>query len=207
MKQKKKKKSLIVMALLMVVGLTCSATAGTYAKYTAEIDGNQGTATVAKWSFEADNPAQTLTINFDETYDASTLVADRIAPGTSGSFNIELNNENSEVGVDWKIVFDNPTNKPTNFKFYSDAAHQNEITSATPLTGQLTAEDETGLTVPIYWEWAYETGTVTDGIAAGDSDDTTDGLAASTMTVNATITGVQTTPSATAITSHVNTGA
>ena len=46
-----------------------------------------------------------------------------------------------------------------------------------------------------------QTGAVTPatGVAAGDTDDTADGVAAKTLTVPVTITGVQTQPSATAI--------
>ena len=207
----KKKKSLMLIALLLLVGATSGYVASTYAKYTSEITGNNGTATVAKWSFEDDNTAQTLTINLAETYDATTLVANKIAPGTAGSFNIALSNENSEVGVDFVVALTSITNKPTNLKFYKTRSgsagaytYSNEITpGTTEITGQLAAEDSTGLNVPIYWVWAYETTetATNDPIDTANGEDTS---ANRTLTIGVTITGTQTPPSATAITSHVN---
>lgn len=198
---KKKKKSLLVVALLLLVGITSGYVASTYAKYTSQIAGNNGTATVAKWAFSTDNPTQTLTINFSGTYDPTTLVAGKIAPGTSGSFNIALKNTNTETGVNWTIQLNSITGKPTNLKFYKDSEHTTEITPGTgTITGQLAAKGTTTLTVPIYWAWEYET----SQIATNDPLDTTDGEAAKELTIGVDITGVQTQPGATSITSHIN---
>ena len=172
---KDKKRKGLVIVLLLLFGLTAGYIAATYAKYAGTFNGS-GNVTVAKWAFEDDNSDQTFTIDLDKTYDADTLVNGKIAPGTSGSFVIELSNENTEVGVDYTITLGNTTNKPTNLTFNGGGTY----------TGTLTP-GETGKEVTITWEWPYET---TDGDAA----DTTDGEAANTMTVNATITGVQVEP-------------
>ena len=202
--KKNNKKALFVMALLLMVGITTSYVASTYAKYTAEVSGS-GTATVAKWAFEDDNDITTFTVKLNETYDPTTLVANKIAPGTEGSFEITLVNTNSEVGVDFTVGLDNINNKPTNLKFYKDAAYTTELTPGTgTITGQLKAGDATGVKPKIYWKWLYETGTVTDGIATGDAADTTDGESANTLTIGLTVKGVQTEPSTTAITSHID---
>ena len=197
----KNKKTLLVLVLLLLVGITSGYVASTYAKYTSKLENNNGTATVAKWAFTTDNSVQTLTVNLDNTPDPSTLVAGKIAPGTSGSFNIALSNATTETGVDWTISLKNVTNKPTNLKFYKDSSHTTEITPGTgTITGQLAAQDSTALQVPIYWAWEYET----NAIATNDPIDTTDGEAANSLTIGVDITGVQTQPSATAITSHIN---
>ena len=47
----KNKKSLLVLVLLLLVGITSGYVASTYAKYTSKIENNNGTATVAKWAF------------------------------------------------------------------------------------------------------------------------------------------------------------
>lgn len=202
--KKNNKKALFVMALLLMVGISTSYVAGTYAKYTAEVSGS-GTATVAKWAFEDDNDITTFTVDLKETYDPTTLVANKIAPGTEGSFEITLVNTNSQVGVDFTVGLDNINNKPTNLKFYKDAAYTTELTPGTgTITGQLKAGDATGVKPKIYWKWLYETGTVTDGIATGDAADTTDGKSANTLTIGLTVKGVQTEPSTTAITSHID---
>ena len=116
--KKQKRNTFMLMILLLLVTLTAAYVASTYAKYTAEITGKQGTATVATWAFDTENQSKTLTVALDETYDATTLVADRIAPGTKGSFAIQLTNANSETGVDFTMNVGTPTGVPTNLKFY-----------------------------------------------------------------------------------------
>ena len=207
---KGKKKSLGLIVLLLLVGLTSGYVASTYAKYTTTITGNEGTAIVAAWNFQTDNASQTIEIDVAGTVDPTTLINDRIAPGTSGSFNVVLNNT-SEVGVDFVVALQTIDHKPTNLKFYRDAAHTTEITpGTTQITGQLIAFDTDAdpaaaavqLTVPIYWEWAYETA----AIATNDPIDTANGeatLANRTLTIGVNITGTQVRPGA-AITTHVN---
>lgn len=198
---KDRKKSLLIVVLLLLVGVTCGYVASTYAKYTSQVTGNNGSATVAKWAFRTDNTTQTLSINFASTYDPSTLESGKIAPGTSGSFNVALVNTNTETGVDWTIRLNSITNAPTNLKFYRDAAHTVAlIPGESTITGQLAAKDSTGLSVPIYWVWEYETSEA----ATNDPIDTEDGEAADTLSIGVDITGIQTAPSATAITSHIN---
>ena len=198
---KNKKSMLLIVVLLLLVGVTCGYVASTYAKYTSQITGNNGSATVAKWAFRTDNTTQTLSINFASTYDPTTLESGKIAPGTSGSFNVALVNTNTETGVDWTIKLNSITNAPTNLKFYRDAAHTVAlIPGESTITGQLAAKDSTGLSVPIYWVWEYETSEA----ATNDPIDTEDGEAADTLSIGVDITGIQTAPSATAITSHIN---
>ena len=198
---KNKKSLLLIVVLLLLVGVTCGYVASTYAKYTSQVTGNNGSATVAKWAFRTDNTTQTLSINFASTYDPTTLESGKIAPGTSGSFNVALVNTNTETGVDWTIRLNSITNAPTNLKFYRDAAHTVAlIPGESTITGQLAAKDSTGLSVPIYWVWEYETSEA----ATNDPIDTEDGEAADTLSIGVDITGIQTAPSATAITSHIN---
>ena len=193
---KNHRKSILVVILLLLVAISTAYVGGTYAKYTAEVEGS-GTATVAKWNFATDNAITSITINLDGTIDASTLVSGKIAPGTSGSFSIALKNT-SDVGANFTVSLGTITGKPTNLKFYKDSTYTTEITpGSTTITGQLIAGDSTGLSVPIYWKWLYET-------TNGDSADTTDGVAGASLTIPVTVSGVQTPPSSTAITSHIN---
>ena len=205
----KNKKSLIIIAILLLVCVTGGYVASTYAKYTTKIENNSGTATVAAWNFATDNGTQNITVALDGTIDASTLVAGKIAPGTSGSFNVVLKNT-SEVGADFTLELKSITNKPTNLKFYKTRSgsqgsytYSNELTPGTStVTGQLASGDSTGLTVPIYWEWPYET----SSIATNDPIDTANGTDTEsnrTLAIGVDITGTQTAPGA-AITSHVN---
>lgn len=198
--KKSKKSAILLMVLLLLIAVTAMYVASTYAKYTSEITGNNGTATVAKWAFTTDNAVQTLTINLAGTYDATTLVNNKIAPGTTGSFNIALSNEHSEVGVNFSVKLNSITNKPTNLKFYKDSSYTTELTPGTStITGQLVAGEKSFEGVPVYWRWEYET----DAIATNDPKDTTDGEAAKSLTIGVDITGTQVQPGA-KITTHID---
>ena len=121
------------------------------------------------------------------------MVAGKIAPGTSGKCPIKISNANSEVGVNYTIKPKTVTNQPTNLKLYKDANHTDAFSASAAITGTLTpgAAEQT---IYVYWDWAYETGTVTDGVATGDSADTTDGEAAKKMEISFDISGVQVQP-------------
>ena len=199
--EKKKKNAVLLLVLLLLVAISASYIASTYAKYTSTIEDNNGTATVAKWAFDTDNAKKTLEIKLAETYDASTLVGGKIAPGTQGSFKIKLVNTNTETGVKWTLALKSITDKPTNLKFYKDSSFTTELVPGTStITGKLAAKDSTGVEPEIYWKWAYET----DAIATNDPIDTTDGKNAKELTIGVDITGVQIAPSTTAITSGID---
>jgi len=198
----KKKKCIAVLVLLLLVGLSGTYLAETYAKYISKIE-SSGTATVAKWNFVTDNEQSTFTVNLAETYDESTLVAGVIAPGTSGSFGFELKNT-SDVAVEWEIALEDIANLPTNVKLYSDEDMQNPLVPGTDtITGTLKANETNSLKPTIYWAWEYET--IAEGSSeAGDLADTTAGETGATLTINATITGTQMEPSTTPVESKIN---
>ena len=55
-------------------------------------------------------------LNLSDTVDNKTLVYEKIAPGTSGRFDILLtSNEN----LNYKIEFESKSEKPTNLQFYT----------------------------------------------------------------------------------------
>ena len=194
------KRNILLLVVLMLVVITASVVSSTYAKYTAELDGISGTATVAKWAFKADNTLTNFTISLNENVDESTLVADRVAPGTSGSFDIALVNTNSDVAVDFTIAINSIENLPTNLKLYADSAHTKVFDESNPITGVLAAKDATGVTAKIYWAWDYEQSNVT----TGDTADNADGTAAKEITVAIEVSGVQKQASNTAVTSKIN---
>lgn len=184
------KKSLFgFMALLLLVGISSRYVAGTYAKYTSTVNGS-GSATVAKWSFATDNADTDFEISITPTAIEETLVDERIAPGTSGAFDIELSNENSEVGVEVTIAFTGTNNVPSNLVFKQSGT---DVVMTGQNANTLTAYIAAGqtLTVPLTWEWPYET---TGTLATEDGQDTTDGETGAEMTVTAVITGVQVDP-------------
>lgn len=174
------KKSYAARLGVLVVALTLVSTCllgGTMAKYVTDVTGT-GSATVAKWSFKATNGTDT-TANVDLASTAYGNVAEKkIAPGTEGSFDIEIDASGSEVAVDYTIAFSNLQNKPDNLKFYADKEGKTEILDLgnyKGLNGTITLDKvNTKVTKTVYWKWPYETGSG-DAIKAADVVDTTAG--------------------------------
>lgn len=186
----KNKKTLIIVILALLIVLVLVGT-WAFSKYTTDLTGT-GSATVAKWSFQSNEGTTTLTtVSLVDTTLNSKVVDGKIAPGTDGTFDIGIDASGSEVAVDYTVEISNLKNCPTNLKFYSDSSFTNEITA---VDGVYTVEGsialaavDTAVTVPIYWQWPYET---TDG----DGIDTTEGEAAATMTFDVKVTGTQADP-------------
>lgn len=117
-----------------------------------------------------------------------------MAPGTSGSMDAAIDVTGTEVDVEYKVTLVSVTDKPTNLKFYSDAAHTQEINVTNIPAGgvqvgetqtiPVSSSTKTG-TATIYWAWPYQTGTIdsTTGVATGDAADTEDGVAEKDMVV------------------------
>ena len=183
-----KRKTALVVAFVVVGVAMLGLVAAVYAKYISQIT-KTGEATVAKWAFTEKNTTGTVSCDPTKTYTAATLVNGKIAPGTEGECQIAISNEDTEVGIEYKIELPaSVTGKPTNLKFYKDSSYTTEMTSSSPITGTM-APGATSSTVSVYWKWAYQ-----DGTTAYDTADTTDGISAGTMSVEFAVTGTQLQP-------------
>ena len=190
----KNKGAVVVLALALIVAIILSMYA--YSKYTSTLTGN-GTSTVAKWSFKVNGQTQTIPdIELGETMDAhNNVVTPKLAPGTSGHFDLILDGSGSEVAIDYNIKLA-ITQKPTNLKFYLDDKYQTPISETDGtlnIAGSIALEDvNTPLTKTIYWQWPYETGKTSNEIDKNDETDTKDSGKNVTMTI--TVTGTQRNP-------------
>ena len=95
------------------------------------------------------------TVNLAETVDNKTLVYEKIAPGTSGRFDILLN---SNQNMNYKIAFESENEKPTNLQFYTQENNKRYTTIeelGENLTGNILKNEQK--TIPVCWEWRYET--------------------------------------------------
>lgn len=180
-----------------VVGFAATTILGiTYSKYTNVVSGD-GETQVAKWSFKVNEQTEEFaTIKLADTYDASTLTKGKIAPGTSGSFDINIDATGAEVGVKYVVDFEDETNKPTNLIFKSGNKSASTIEELEEvLTGTINADDTNKTrTLTVEWEWPYETKTG-NGVAQNDEIDTAEGLNALEYTFNVKVTGTQVIPS------------
>lgn len=175
MEKNKTMKMIVITLLIAMIALVLVS--GTYAKYTSSASGSD-TARVAKWSFKVGDKdivaEDSFTFNLFNTItdsngtDAETDVVSAngdkvIAPGTSGSFDLVLENK-SETSAKYGITYTvtNTASIPVQFsvngKDWTDSL-ANVVESDTDT--KLDANNGTK-TIKIQWKWAY------------DGDDTTD---------------------------------
>ncbi len=192
-----KKKVLIALAILTVI-LLAFIGGQAYAKYVSEVRG-EGIAEVATWSFKVNGQdEQVESINLASTCNNETLVDNKIAPGTSGSFNILVDATGSEVGINYNITFTEEENKPQNLKFeYNDTEYNSIKDLEDDLSGTINANDEDKTrTLNVKWKWDYETGSDPEEISSNDLIDTEDAKRIQNYTFDVVVTGTQVEPQA-----------
>ena len=190
-----KKKILIILAIISAI-IVSFIGGQSFAKYISEVKGH-GVAEVASWSFKVNGQEeQTQTIQLTSTYDNKTLVNNKIAPGTKGSFNIIIDAKGSDVGIDYTVKIANEQNKPNNLKFIYEDVEYNTITELEKvLSGTINADDKNKeRTLTINWIWQYETGNNATQIAENDAIDTNDGRTITDYTFDVIVSGVQVMP-------------
>ena len=93
-------------------------------------------------------------VNLLETINNKTLVYEKIAPGTSGDFDIVLN---SKEDINYEINFKSENSKPSNLQFYTAENNKRYATLEElddTLKGRI-SENEKKI-IHINWEWCYE---------------------------------------------------
>ena len=190
-----KKKAVIISTILVAIILSFIG-GQTYSKYVTEVRGD-GTAQIATWDFKVNGQKEEVqTISLGSTYDSSTLVNGKIAPGTEGNFQIKVDATGSDVGIDYKIKFSDETTKPANLKFYYQEVEYNSILElGEALSGTINADDENkSKTFDIKWKWNYETGSNPTEVASNDKIDTQNAQEIANYTFNVNVSGTQVVP-------------
>ena len=192
-----KKKVIIIIAILAAIILSFIG-GQTYSKYVTEVRGD-GTAQIATWDFKVNGQKEEIqTISLGSTYDSSTLVNGKIAPGTEGNFQIKVDATGSDVGIDYKIKFSDETNKPANLKFYYQEVEYNSVLElGENLSGTINADDENkSKTFDIKWKWNYETGSNPTEVASNDKIDTQNAQEITNYEFDVIVSGTQVVPQA-----------
>ena len=192
-----KKKAVIIIAILVAIVLSFIG-GQTYSKYVTEVRGD-GTAQIATWDFKVNGQKEEVqTISLGSTYDSSTLVNGKIAPGTEGNFQIKVDATGSDVGIDYKIKFTDETTKPANLKFYYQEVEYNSILElGDALSGTINADDENkSKTFDIKWKWNYETGSNPTEVASNDKIDTQNAQEITNYEFDVIVSGTQVVPQA-----------
>lgn len=178
------------LALVLTMMSTCLM-GGTLARYVTEVTGT-ATATVAKWSFKANGETATIKA-FDlasTAYDEITLAEKRIAPGTEGSFDIDLDGSGSEVGIDYtvKVAAETGITLPGDltFQIINGTGDPQSYTLGNEITGTInhdTTANSMKKTITVKWAWDF---------GKDDTKDSNDNTYASnTWPLNITVMGKQ----------------
>lgn len=193
-----KKKKVIIVSSILIIMLLAFIGGQAYAKYISQVRGN-GIAEIATWSFKVNGQKeQVQEIKLVSTYNSETLVNNKIAPGTSGSFNIIVDATGSEVGIKYNIKFAEESNKPQNLKFVYGGKEYDSIKQlGDKLSGTIAAnEEDKTRTINVQWKWNYETGSSAEQINANDIIDTNDAISIANYTFQVIVTGTQVEPQA-----------
>lgn len=194
MKENKTLKFIAFVLLVTVIAIILVA--GTYAKYASSASGSDS-AVVAKWDIKAGPAGEEVSITGDNAQVAFNLfdtildedgttetdvTAGKIAPGTSGAFELSVKND-SQVNAEYGIAFDlGETTIPLEFRVnggeWSDSL-ASVATTALNMNASSIAKVE--------WRWAYETVDAEGSVVAGDVVDTGLGIDVPEVTVTATL--------------------
>ena len=194
----KKKKIIITLAMLSCV-VVAFIGGHSYAKYVSKVEGN-GTAEIATWNFTVNKQTEQMQqIQLaTSTSSSQTVLKNKIAPGTGGSFLIIIDAKGSEVGINYSVQFEEETTKPTNMKFrYQGETCDNLKDLESKLCGFIPAsidDEQKKKTLEIEWFWPYNTGNQPEEITANDIIDTQDALNISNYKFNVIVSGIQAEP-------------
>ena len=207
----KNKTMRMILITLLIAMIALVLVSGTYAKYTSSASGSD-TARVAKWSFIVGGndivAENTFTFDLfktikdtdgkDET-DVVSANADRvIAPGTSGSFDLVLENK-SETSAKYSVTYTvtNTESIPVQFSVNGTDWKDNieELNISTSATDTKLDANNGTKTITIQWRWAYENtkeNATTEEKKATDEKDMTLGKAGTAkLIVQADVTATQ----------------
>ena len=195
MKKNNKLGKFAVFVLLITI-IAVILVANTYAKYITSKD-LEAVATVAKWSIKLGGKdiTQNEAVTFDlfttkdtDGSDETDVSTNRIAPGTQGSFDVELENA-SEVTAKYTVTFEsqNTSNIPVEFSVDGGKTWKTDIKELT-LTDVLEAGAKTSTTESpkISWRWVLERGTEDSEKTINNGFDTDLGILETAPTVTVT---------------------
>ena len=139
-KEKNYKKIMIITIIISIIVVLGTVS---YAFYQTTINGRVS-GTIAKWSFTANNQTDSFDLNLGELY-----------PGKSGTYNITLSAESSDLDVYYELIF---TSADINFLMCWDSSYTKPLVGRGDVSyvgkyGVITKGSS--VTIPIYLDWPY----------------------------------------------------
>ena len=150
-----KKKS--ILAIVVIISLILIILAGyTFSKYFSSVTGT-ATAEIATWSFKANAGKENSTLSDIKLKPTNGT---KIAPGTSGEFQIKVDSIGSDVDVNYRVQISQeklPANMKFNIKGETQTFSTMEALANSKLTGTLDSSNNQQTTYTIEWNWPYTT--------------------------------------------------
>ena len=129
----------IVTSIIVVLGTV------SYAFYQTAINGRVS-GTIAKWSFTANNQTDSFDLNLGELY-----------PGKSGTYNITLSAESSDLDVYYELIFTGASYTSINSFLYWDSSYTKPLVGNDSYVGRYGVITKgSSVTIPLYLNWPYD---------------------------------------------------
>lgn len=171
-----KKKKILIILIVVIISVMSFFIGLAFNKYNTSIKG-EGLAEIATWNFKVNGKEEQIqSIDLASTINNETILDSKLAPGTSGSFDIIIDATDTQVGIQYNINSIEENNKPHNLKFIYEEKEYNSLKELQEkLSGIINANDENKVrTLKILWKWDYETGSTAEEINKNDLLDTQD---------------------------------
>lgn len=153
-----KNKKRVIGVLICILLISSMFIAGySFARYYKSIKIDTIQTSIARWNFNSKNTLANI-----------NLSNEKIAPGSSGQFEIEVDATDSEVAVEYEIKVENETNIPRNMKFYVETKDENGNVAKTEEKNsfaEIAKENLKGIipvetnnqrrTVVVHWNWPF----------------------------------------------------
>lgn len=167
-----KNKKRVIGVLVCIALISSMFLAGySFARYYKSIKIDTVKTSIARWNFNSKNTLANI-----------NLSNEKISPGSSGQFEIEVDATDSEVAVEYEIKVENETNIPRNMTFYTETKDENgnivkteekssfaEIATEN-LKGTIPVESNNQKrTIVVHWNWPFNE----DDETSTDSEDAT----------------------------------
>lgn len=185
----KKKKILLTVAIILIL-IVLVAAGYTFSKYYQEIKGSASTQ-IAAWSFKANAGNDNASITDIVLKNGSE---EKIAPGSSGNFQIKVDALGSDVDVKYSVKV-SEEKLPSNMIFYIEGNKETKYTSLAKLAeaelkGSLATTSSQTKTYTINWEWPFNSYNPVDNSLL-DTKDVEDGTSSASYGFKVEIIGEQ----------------
>lgn len=171
-----KKKRILSVLIIVIISIISFFIGIAFNKYNTSIKG-EGLAEIATWNFKVNGKSEEIqTIDLASTINNETILGSKLAPGTSGSFDIIIDATETQVGIKYNIISIEEIDKPHNLKFIYEEKEYNSLKELQQkLSGIINANDKNKVRIlKILWKWNYETGSTAEEINANNLLDTQD---------------------------------